>query len=55
MPVTCVSALLLAPVRDRYKIFIIDEAHMVTREGFNALLKIGGGAAGACEVYLRDD
>lgn len=30
----------LAPVRDRYKIFIIDEAHMVTREGFNALLKI---------------
>ena len=39
MPVTCVSAT-LAPVRDRYKIFIIDEAHMVTREGFNALLKI---------------
>lgn len=30
----------LVPVRDRYKIFIIDEAHMVTREGFNALLKI---------------
>ena len=40
MPVTCVNARLLAPVRDRYKIFIIDEAHMVTREGFNALLKI---------------
>ena len=30
----------IAPGRDRYKIFIIDEAHMVTREGFNALLKI---------------
>lgn len=29
-----------APVRDRYKVFIIDEAHMVTREGFNALLKL---------------
>ncbi|MGG5174481.1 DNA polymerase III subunit gamma and tau [Pseudarthrobacter sp. J1763] len=29
-----------APVRDRYKIFIIDEAHMVTPQGFNALLKI---------------
>lgn len=29
-----------APVRDRYKIFIIDEAHMVTPAGFNALLKI---------------
>ncbi|NVM95454.1 DNA polymerase III subunit gamma and tau [Arthrobacter wenxiniae] len=29
-----------APIRDRYKIFIIDEAHMVTSAGFNALLKI---------------
>ena len=29
-----------APTRDRYKIFIIDEAHMVTSAGFNALLKI---------------
>ncbi|WP_277514073.1 DNA polymerase III subunit gamma and tau [Cellulosimicrobium cellulans] len=29
-----------APTRDRYKIFIIDEAHMVSPAGFNALLKI---------------
>ncbi|WP_201614812.1 DNA polymerase III subunit gamma and tau [Gulosibacter hominis] len=29
-----------APARDRYKIFIIDEAHMVTSQGFNALLKV---------------
>lgn len=29
-----------APVRDRYKVFIIDEAHMVTTQGFNALLKL---------------
>ena len=29
-----------APVTGRYKIYIIDEAHMVTREGFNALLKL---------------
>ena len=29
-----------APVNSRYKIFIIDEAHMVTPGGFNALLKI---------------
>ena len=29
-----------APARDRYKIFILDEAHMVTSAGFNALLKI---------------
>src|SRR5450432_460752 len=29
-----------APVAGRFKIYIIDEAHMVTREGFNALLKL---------------
>lgn len=29
-----------APARDRYKIYILDEAHMVTSQGFNALLKI---------------
>ena len=29
-----------SPSRDRYKIFILDEAHMVTAQGFNALLKI---------------
>ena len=27
------------PARDRYKIFLIDEAHMLTTEAFNALLK----------------
>ena len=29
-----------APVSGRYKIYIIDEAHMVTSQGFNALLKL---------------
>ncbi len=29
-----------APVSSRFKVYIIDEAHMVTREGFNALLKL---------------
>ena len=29
-----------APVSSRYKIYIIDEAHMVTAQGFNALLKL---------------
>lgn len=28
-----------APMEGRYKVFIIDEAHMLTREAFNALLK----------------
>lgn len=29
-----------APAESRYRVFIIDEAHMVTSAGFNALLKI---------------
>ena len=29
-----------APVRDRFKVFVIDEAHMVSPQGFNALLKV---------------
>ncbi|WGX96272.1 DNA polymerase III subunit gamma and tau [Nocardioides sp. L-11A] len=29
-----------APVKSRYKVYIIDEAHMVTTQGFNALLKL---------------
>ena len=29
-----------SPVRDRYKVYIIDEAHMVSTQGFNALLKL---------------
>ncbi|WP_143219248.1 DNA polymerase III subunit gamma and tau, partial [Actinokineospora bangkokensis] len=29
-----------APAHSRYRVFIVDEAHMVTTQGFNALLKI---------------
>ena len=29
-----------APVSSRFKVYIVDEAHMVSREGFNALLKL---------------
>ncbi|MCS3779080.1 DNA polymerase III subunit gamma and tau [Tsukamurella ocularis] len=29
-----------APAESRYRVFIVDEAHMVTPQGFNALLKI---------------
>lgn len=29
-----------APADSRYRVFIIDEAHMISKEGFNALLKI---------------
>lgn len=30
----------ILPVRDRYRVFILDEAHQLTGEAFNALLKI---------------
>ena len=34
-----ISGLAIPPARDRYKIFIIDEVHQLSRRSFNALLK----------------
>ena len=34
-----ISGLAIAPVRDRYKIFVIDEVHQLSPASFNALLK----------------
>jgi DNA polymerase III subunit gamma/tau len=34
-----VEGLAISPVRDRYKVFIIDEVHMLSASSFNALLK----------------
>jgi len=34
-----IETVALAPTRDRYKVFIIDEAHMLSNSAFNALLK----------------
>jgi len=34
-----IEGLAIAPVRNRYKIFIIDEVHMLSASSFNALLK----------------
>jgi DNA polymerase III subunit gamma/tau len=34
-----IETVALAPSRDRYKVFIIDEAHMLSSQAFNALLK----------------
>jgi DNA polymerase-3 subunit gamma/tau len=34
-----ISSIGIAPARDRYKIFIIDEVHMLSTQAFNALLK----------------
>jgi DNA polymerase-3 subunit gamma/tau len=34
-----IAGLSIAPVRDRYKVFIIDEVHQLSMQSFNALLK----------------
>src|SRR5918912_467732 len=34
-----IAGLAIAPVRDRYKVFIIDEVHQLSTASFNALLK----------------
>jgi DNA polymerase-3 subunit gamma/tau len=34
-----ISGLAISPVRDRYKVFIIDEVHQLSPQSFNALLK----------------
>jgi DNA polymerase-3 subunit gamma/tau len=34
-----IEGLAIAPVRNRYKVFIIDEVHMLSQSSFNALLK----------------
>ena len=34
-----ISGLAITPVRDRYKVFIIDEVHQLSAQSFNALLK----------------
>ena len=42
-----------APVRSKYKVYIIDEAHMVSTQGFNALLKLVEEPPGAPALHLR--
>ena len=43
-----------APVRSRYKVYIIDEAHMVLHAGLQRPAQAGRGAAGAPALHLRD-
>ncbi len=43
-----------APSRDRYKIYILDEAHQITEAAFNALLKTLEEPAGARHLYDGD-
>ena len=41
-----------APTRGRYKVYIIDEVHMLSTAAFNALLENDGGTARARHLYL---
>ena len=42
-----------APVEARYKVYIIDEVHMLSTAAFNALPEDAGRAAAARQVHLR--
>ena len=43
------------PTEGRYKVYIIDEVHMLSIGAFNALLKDIGRAAGICDFYFGND
>ncbi len=49
-----IEAVRYAAVSARYKIYIIDEVHMLSRNAFNALAQDARGTAGAREVPVRD-
>ena len=44
-----------APARDRYKIYLLDEAHQITDAAFNALAEDPGGAARSRCLHDGDD
>ena len=43
------------PIKSRFKIYIIDEVHMLSQHSFNALAEDARGAAAARQVHLRHD
>ena len=49
------DAVRYAPVSARYKVYILDEVHMLSGAAFNALLEDAGRAAAAREIHLRHD
>ncbi len=44
-----------APSSGQFKIYYIDEVHMLTTQAFQRLAEDAGGAPTACEIYLCDD
>ena len=47
------DAIRYAPVQARYKVYILDEVHMLSRRGFQRAAEDAGGAAAARQVHLR--
>ena len=43
------------PASARYRVYIIDEVHMLSQGAFNALLKTPGRTSGPCAVYFGHD
>ncbi len=44
-----------APTRGRYKVYLIDEVHMLSNHSFNALAQDAGGTAAARQILAGDD
>ena len=42
-----------APASARYKVYIIDEVHMLSKQAFNGLLEDAGRTPAACEIHFR--
>ena len=43
------------PARSRFKVYIIDEVHMLSKSCVQCAAQDAGGAAEPCEVYPGDD
>jgi len=43
------------PVLGKYKVYIVDEVHMLSKSAFNALLKTFGRATPSLEIYICND
>ena len=52
---TLLERAMYAPTNARYKVYMIDEVHMLTTHAFNAMLKTPRGAPRIREVHSRHD
>jgi len=50
-----IAGLAIVPVRDRYKVFIIDEVHQLSTPSFKRAAEVDRGAAAARRLHDGDD